>query len=157
MLMPDKDKKQNKSKKKQQRPLVPHTKGYYRFTKDYPGQTDEQGYRDNENIRKKPLPSRGRLAVYFAILFCFVIGFVGTSIALQLSNMQPETTTRPEVITEEPQTEDVLPPLFTTEPETQTQAFTLPQTHTSTQENTSQETTTGQQDNDETTAPDEDT
>ncbi|MDR1629809.1 MAG: hypothetical protein LBS36_06315 [Oscillospiraceae bacterium] len=132
---------------------MPRTKGYYRFTKDYPGETDEYGYRDNETIRKKPLPNRGRLAVYFAIIFCFILGFVATSVALQISNLEPETTTRAETVTEEPQSEDLPPPDFTTEPETETEGFTVPQTHTQPETGTAQETTAGPRDTQETTEP----
>lgn len=99
--MEDNNKKNRKKQKKGKSPaLVSHTKAYYRFSKDYPGEVDEKGYRDNANIREKPLENRGRLIVYFSIIFCFILAFVATSVALKLSKREPDTT-RPAISLED--------------------------------------------------------
>ena len=44
-----------KKKKRTRRFLLPsHTKGYYRFSKDFPSVTDSEGYRDNDIIVNSP-------------------------------------------------------------------------------------------------------
>lgn len=87
MIMQKNKKNLNKNKKKL--PPVSHTKGYYRFVKNYPSETNENRYRNNENIREGQIDSRGRLIIYFAIIFTFIIAFIAVSVSLQLSNKEP--------------------------------------------------------------------
>lgn len=76
-------------------PRVSHTKGYYRFSKDFPSVTDSDGYRDNEvfvNSPAKKASKRRRLAA--ACLVVFVLAFVLTSFAFTVSE-QPIAVTEP--------------------------------------------------------------
>ena len=84
-----------------------HTRGYYRFSKTYPGKTDENGYRVNESPRLAPMSNRGRLTVYFAAVFCFILAFIITGAALNLSNREPPERAPGVTLTEEadPETE----------------------------------------------------
>jgi len=78
-----------------------HTKGFYRFSRAYPGKTDENGYRDNGSSKQAPLSDRGRLAVYFAAILCFALAFIVTGAALKLSNREPPARTPIVIVTEE--------------------------------------------------------
>ncbi len=90
--MADKKKlKTKKVKRKQERivgPRVSHTKGYYRFSKEFPSVTDSDGYRDNDtfvnsHIEKAML--RRRLALLFICVF--VLSFCVTALCFALSNV----------------------------------------------------------------------
>lgn len=69
-------------------PQVSHTKGYYRFSKDFPSVTDSEGYRDNDLIINSPSKKaavRRRLALLFACVF--IIAFSCTAMCLSISNL----------------------------------------------------------------------
>ena len=76
-----------KQRKKVRRILSPsHTKGYYRFSKEFPSVTDSEGYRDNElfvNSPAKKASVRRRLGILFACVFvaAYFIASVGFSIS----------------------------------------------------------------------------
>ena len=53
-------------------PQVSHTKGYYRFSKDFPSVTDSEGYRDNDLIINSPAKKtsvRRKLILLFICVF----------------------------------------------------------------------------------------
>ena len=78
-------------------PRVSHTKGYYRFSKEFPSVTDSDGYRDNEvfvNSPAKKASKRRRLAAMCLVVF--VLAFALTSFAFTVSDqpiavMEPST------------------------------------------------------------------
>lgn len=79
------------SKKRKKRikaaPRVSHTKGYYRFSREFPSVTDSDGFRDNEvfvNSPAKKASKRRRLAV--VCLVVFLLAFVLTSFAFTVSD-----------------------------------------------------------------------
>ena len=81
-------KKQTAKKgKKARRILSPsHTKGYYRFSKEFPSVTDSEGYRDNDlfvNSPAKKASVRRRLGILFACVFvaAYFIASVGFAIS----------------------------------------------------------------------------
>lgn len=88
-----------KKRKRVRRILTPsHTRGYYRFSKDFPSVTDSEGYRDNDLIVNSPAKKasvRRRLIVLFVCVF--VITFFSASVGFSLSKMPvketPETAT----------------------------------------------------------------
>lgn len=72
-------------------PQVSHTKGYYRFSKDFPSVTDSEGFRDNETIINSPskkASARRKLAL--ACVCAFIISFACTALCLSISNMPIE-------------------------------------------------------------------
>lgn len=76
-------------------PRVSHTKGYYRFSRDFPSVTDSDGYRDNEvfvNSPAKKASGHRRLAA--VCLVVFVLAFVLTTFAFTVSE-QPIADTEP--------------------------------------------------------------
>ena len=76
-----------KKKKRTRRFLLPsHTKGYYRFSKDFPSVTDSEGYRDNDIIVNSPAKKasvRRGLIVLFVCIFAasFFVTTVGFSVS----------------------------------------------------------------------------
>ena len=83
-------KKQTAKKgKKVRRILSPsHTKGYYRFSKEFPSVTDSEGYRDNEifvNSPAKKASVRRRLGVLFVCVF--VVAYFIASVGFSISKM----------------------------------------------------------------------
>ncbi len=88
-------KKNNSENAKKTPPVVSHTKGFYRFSKTFPGTTDENGYRDNENMRRRPMSAKGRILTAVFVLFCFIFAFVATSVALHISHTAPKDATAP--------------------------------------------------------------
>ena len=74
-------------------PQVSHTKGYYRFSKDFPSVTDSEGYRDNDLIINSPAKKtavRRRLILLFICIF--VVSFSGTALCLALSELPVKET-----------------------------------------------------------------
>ena len=83
-----------KKKKESPFPRVSHTKGYYRFSKDFPSVTDSEGFRDNNviiNSHAKKASVRRRLALLFVCVF--VIAFTVTSLCHAVSDLPIETQT----------------------------------------------------------------
>lgn len=81
-------------KTKSEFPQVSHTKGYYRFSKDFPSVTDSEGYRDNNviiNSPEKKASVRRRLALLFVCVF--VTAFIVTAMCHTLSNLPISKTT----------------------------------------------------------------
>lgn len=71
-------------------PSVSHTKGYYRFSKEFPS-ADSEGFRDNRAIKERDSNKsafRRKLAVTFAVVF--VIGFVCGAVAFSVSRLPAE-------------------------------------------------------------------
>lgn len=93
-----------RKKSKSPFPQVSHTKGYYRFSKDFPSVTDSEGYRDNDliiNSHAKKAAVRRRLALLSVCVF--IIAFACTALCLSLSNLPIKET--PEQLTgNKPQT-----------------------------------------------------
>lgn len=82
----------NQTAKKRKRPrriLAPsHTKGYYRFSKDFPSVTDSEGYRDNDlfvNSPAKKASVRRRLGILFVGVF--VAAYFISSVCFSISKM----------------------------------------------------------------------
>ena len=74
-------------------PKASHTKGFYRFSKFFPPAVNEEGFRDNDFLRKEPMSLRAKwlLAVGAVLVFC--VSFVLISTAMMLSKKEPEPTT----------------------------------------------------------------
>lgn len=86
------EKKKIKTKKIKERkvagPRVSHTKGYYRFSKEFPSVTDSEGFRDNDtfvNSNAKKAALRRRLALLFACVF--VVSFCVTALCFAISDV----------------------------------------------------------------------
>ena len=80
-------------KKESSFPKVSHTKGYYRFSKEFPSVTDSTGFRDNEIIINSPAKKasvRRKLALLFVCVFA--VSFVVTSLCHSVSNLPVEKT-----------------------------------------------------------------
>lgn len=77
-------------------PYAEKTKGYYRFSREFPGTVDAQGYRVNGKQKEKP-PAQKTLvavAVFAVVLFC--IAYTMTDTMLGISQAEPlPTTTAP--------------------------------------------------------------
>lgn len=91
-------KKQTAKKRKRVRRILSpsHTKGYYRFSKDFPSVTDSEGYRDNELIVNSPAKKasvRRRLIVLFACVF--IITYLITSVCFAISKIPVKETYEP--------------------------------------------------------------
>lgn len=77
-----------RKKNKSEFPQVSHTKGYYRFSKDFPSVTDSEGYRDNNiiiNSPRKKASVRRRLALLFVCVFA--VAFIVTALCHTISNL----------------------------------------------------------------------
>ncbi len=82
-------KNSTKQNRRRRKPLSPtHTKGYYRFAKDFPSVTDSDGFRDNDlfvnSPAKKASVRRGLLIVF--VIF-FVVAYCVTMLAFAVSNL----------------------------------------------------------------------
>lgn len=80
-------------------PRVSHTKGYYRFSKEFPSVTDSNGFRDNNtfvNSRSNKVLLRSRLSVLF--IFVFVLSFCITALCTAISKV-PVAEDEKEVVT----------------------------------------------------------
>lgn len=80
-------------KKESSFPKVSHTKGYYRFSKEFPSITDSEGFRDNEIIINSPTKKasvRRKLALLFVCVF--IISFVGATLCHSISNLPVKKT-----------------------------------------------------------------
>lgn len=90
--MNTKQNKKNKSrpgtkKRLKKAPAVSRTKGYYRFSKDFPGVTDSNGYRDNTIIIDSPAKkaaTKRKLTLTFVCVF--LLSFLATTLAFAVSN-----------------------------------------------------------------------
>ena len=81
-------KKIKRSKNRFVGPRVSHTKGYYRFSKEFPSVTDSEGFRDNDtfvNSRMKKVMLRRRLALLFVCVF--VVSFCVTALCFAISDV----------------------------------------------------------------------
>lgn len=78
-----------KKRKRVRRFLFPsHTKGYYRFSKDFPSVTDSEGYRDNDVIVNSPAKKasvRRRLIVLFVCVF--VVTYLVSAVCFSVSKL----------------------------------------------------------------------
>lgn len=88
-------KKQTATKSKRvRRFLFPsHTKGYYRFSKDFPSVTDSEGYRDNDVIVNSPAKkasARRRLIVLFVCVF--VVTYLVSAVCFSISKLPVSET-----------------------------------------------------------------
>ena len=78
-------------------PFAEKTKSYYRFSRDYPGLVDAQGYRLN-SAREEKAPSKLAIAAFaVALVLVFTGGFILTDAALGISNAPTEI---PDFVTE---------------------------------------------------------
>lgn len=80
-------KKLTTKKRIKKAPEVSHTKGYYRFSKDFPSVTDAEGYRDNETIINSPATKAAKkrgLAILFVCVA--VLSFIVSSFMFALSS-----------------------------------------------------------------------
>ncbi len=68
-------------------PYTLRTRGYYRFNKDFPGVTDEEGFRENSESKRRV--RRRALLWAAALVFAFCFAFVITKAAWRVSNMPP--------------------------------------------------------------------
>lgn len=94
-LLLNTDKKKNTS--------VSHTKGYYRFSKDFPSVADSDGYRDNEVFKKSPEKKaalKKKLAGLFLIVF--LLTFAGTALSFSVANLPVKETETGTEIQESP-------------------------------------------------------
>lgn len=74
-------------------PFAEKTKGYYRFSREFPDTVDAQGYRVNGKQKEKP-PARGTLiTVGVLAVVLFGIAYTFTDTALRISDAQPVPTT----------------------------------------------------------------
>lgn len=70
-------------------PFAEKTKGYYRFSREFPDRVDAEGYRINTQTDSKPLSNRGVILLTVALLVLFSVGFVITNTALEISDAPP--------------------------------------------------------------------
>ncbi len=70
-------------------PFAEKTKGYYRFSREFPDRVDAEGYRINEQNEDKPLSRRGLALLTISLLILFAAGFVFTNTALEISDAPP--------------------------------------------------------------------
>ncbi|MBE6812453.1 MAG: hypothetical protein E7523_06175 [Ruminococcaceae bacterium] len=70
-------------------PFAEKTKGYYRFSREFPDRVDAEGYRINEQNDDKPLSHRGLVLLTIALPILFAVGFVLTDTALEISDAPP--------------------------------------------------------------------
>lgn len=76
-------------------PFAEKTKGYYRFSREFPDRVDAQGYRINEQKEDKPLTRKGILILTITLVLVFAVGFVLTDTALKISDEEPPATAAP--------------------------------------------------------------
>lgn len=91
-------KKQTAKKRKRVRRFISpsHTKGYYRFSKEFPSVTDSEGYRDNEifvNSPAKKASVRRRLIVLFVCVF--IITYFITAVCFSISKLPVNESDEP--------------------------------------------------------------
>ncbi len=101
-------KKQTVKKKKRTRTFIfpSHTKGYYRFSKDFPSVTDSNGYRDNDLIVNSPAKKASVRRRLIALFVCiFVITYSITLVCLTMTKIPVATKN-------EDSTDDAQTPLF---------------------------------------------
>ena len=70
-------------------PFAEKTKGYYRFSREFPDRVDAEGYRINEQSDSKPLSHKAIALLTVALIVLFAIGFVLTDTALEVSDAPP--------------------------------------------------------------------
>ncbi len=72
-------------------PVTSRTRGYYRFSRDFPSNTDENGFRENVPYSRK----RRKRTIIFTVLGCvlaFLIGFIPTKTAMYISDIPLDTS-----------------------------------------------------------------
>ena len=72
-------------------PVTLRTRGYYRFTRDFPGSVDEDGLRENRQSKKRTAV-RGVLWA-LALLAVFCVSFTLSKTAWLVSNVPPAAVT----------------------------------------------------------------
>lgn len=70
-------------------PVTLRTKSYYRFAKDYPGNVDTNGFRENRPVRKK-LSLGKKAAVLFVSVLVFCLTYAGAKTGIALSMREGE-------------------------------------------------------------------
>lgn len=77
-----------KKKQKQSFAFPSHTKGYYRFSKEFPSVTDSEGYRDNDLIVNSPAKKASLRRRLVALFLCiFVVSFTATYLCFTVSKV----------------------------------------------------------------------
>lgn len=79
----------------QKAPFAEKTKGYYRFSREFPDRVDANGYRINEQKADKPLSRKGIVILTVVLVLVFAGGFVITDTALKISDEEPPSTSAP--------------------------------------------------------------
>lgn len=83
-------KKQTVRKKKRVRSFIfpSHTKGYYRFSKEFPSVTDSEGYRDNDLIVNSPAKKASLKRRLIALFVCvFAVTYAVTLLCFSVSKI----------------------------------------------------------------------
>lgn len=73
-----------------QAPKTLRTRGYYRFTRDYPMTVDSDGLRDNSPTKKRIIVKEILFA--FSVLLVFSVSFLIAKTCVQLSSVEPKPT-----------------------------------------------------------------
>ena len=69
-------------------PQVSHTKGYYRFSREFPSVTDNEGFRNNELVINSPAQKTATRRKIAVVSLCtFIIAFICTALCLSISNL----------------------------------------------------------------------
>ncbi len=84
----------------QKAPKTLRTKGYYRFTKNYPSEVTPDGFRENTPESKK-LSGKQRLVLLVICIAIFCLIFTAVNIGIAISEKNTVTKTEPPVINEE--------------------------------------------------------
>ncbi len=82
-------KRTEKKKKRKHTFVAPsHTRGYYRFSKDFPSVTDSEGYRDNDLIVNSPSKKASVRRRLIALFICiFIVSFCVTTLMFTVSKV----------------------------------------------------------------------
>ncbi|MCD7828613.1 MAG: hypothetical protein LUG85_08810 [Clostridiales bacterium] len=90
--IPEKDKKNKRQKSRKNHAAAPsHTKGYYRFSRQFPSLTDSGGYRDNTVFINSPDTKKRRRWKYAALFaVVFIISFAAAATCFSISKLPPE-------------------------------------------------------------------
>lgn len=71
-------------------PVTLRTRGYYRFTRDFPGSVDEEGFRENRQSKKRAAVKGVLWALTLLAVFC--VSFILAKTAWLVSNIPPAVT-----------------------------------------------------------------
>lgn len=78
------------SEDKMKRSVPSHTKGYYPFSKDFPGDVDERGYRDtHSSMSASHKKRRNRKIIAITFLIVFLLTFIVFYISFSISSYVP--------------------------------------------------------------------